>query len=76
MPADCINIIKKARPVSEFGPYNVYSLFKDFFRVFAKLNKYKSIRPDSKTGDPTITDIVVLHNVTGKISYTFRIKDD
>jgi hypothetical protein len=56
-PQNYVDIMKACRPSQ---PYAVKYLTHDFFKDFTVLNYYQSIRPGSKAGEPTVTDLKVL----------------
>lgn len=76
VPADYIDVIKKAQPVSEFGEYTYEYLNHEYFRDFSDLEKYKSIRPGFATSDPVVNDIVALQYANNEISYKLNFEDD
>jgi hypothetical protein len=54
MYVECIRSARKEQP------YEVQYLTHSFFKDFAGLTYYTSIRPGNKVGDPVVTDIKVL----------------
>ncbi len=69
VPADYIDIIGRARPPSTFGKYQTYYLPYNYFCHCSPMEKYKSIRPGSKKGDPTVNEIVASQYLNGAIVY-------
>ena len=76
VPSDYIVVIPKAQPVSQFGQYSVEYLTHEYFCDFSDLEKYSSICPGCRTGDPNVNDLVGLQYANGKISYKINFKDD
>lgn len=57
-PACFISAAKEARKNPR--PFNVEYLRHTFFEDFSKIKYYNSIRPGSKVGDPTVTNLCAL----------------
>ena len=74
VPANYIDIIKKARDQPE--PYKVKYLDHTFFKDFSKIGPFKSIRPGSKVGDSTVSDIRALQYSSTGISYKLQFSDE
>ena len=73
-PQNYVDIMKACRPSR---PYLVCYLTYDFFKDFTYLNYYQSIRPGSKAGDPTVTDLRVLRYLPdGTIGYKLHHDGD
>ena len=73
-PAEYTAIMRNAR--SKPSPYAVKYLDYRFFRDFAKTITIPSIRPGSRVGDPTVTDIRALKYEDGSIQYKLKFSDD
>lgn len=58
-------------------PYKVEYIQHEFFKAYHTLSWYSSIRPGSKAGDPTVTDIRCLrYNHSGMIDYKLSFDDE
>ncbi len=74
-PADYIQIMREAR--SRPSPYTVKYLTYDFFTDFSNTRPLTSIRPGTKTGDPTVTDLRSLkYGPTQNIQYKLKFTDE
>jgi len=76
VPAGYIEMLESCRPICEYDPYSVKYLSHDYFRDYHSLEKYKNIRPGSKSGDPVVTDIVALRFENDSISYKLSFSDE
>lgn len=74
VPADYISIYELARQNPR--PYKVEYLDHNFFKSFASVMKYHSIRPSTILGDQVVTDTRALKYSNGKIQYKLNFSDD
>ena len=59
------------------NPYLVKYLTHDFFKSYAPVSYYKSIRPGFKTGDPVVTDIrCIMYTPEGIMKYKLLYSDE
>ena len=73
-PAQFVQIIEEARVKQ---PYKVHYLSHDFFKDYSSLQLYRSIRPGTKVGDPTVCDLRCLkYTSEGEIMYNVRHAGD
>lgn len=74
-PACYISAAKEARMNPR--PFQVEYIRHTFFKDFSNLKNYNSIRPGSKPGDPTVTDLCALQYSPGcKIKYKLEFSSD
>ena len=74
-PADYVQVMREAR--SKPSSYTVKYLTYDFFKDFTDTGSLTSIRPGSRVGDPTVTDLRCLkYGATGDIQYKIRYSDE
>ncbi|CAH2091941.1 unnamed protein product [Euphydryas editha] len=75
LPIQYVTLTKDAKKKNP--KYEAKYLSFDFFKNFTQLQRYQSIRPGKKTGDPTVTDIRQLNYETvGKIKYKLSFSDE
>ena len=75
LPSDYVTACQEARAKPK--PYNVCYLEHSYFKDFRGVQIYNSIRPGSKVGDPTVTDIRALrYSPDGSIHYKLRFSED
>ncbi|CAH2102069.1 unnamed protein product [Euphydryas editha] len=75
LPIQYVTLTKDAKKKNP--KYEAKYLSFDFFKNFTQLQRYQSIRPGKKTGDPTVTDIRQLnYESVGKIKYKLSFSDE
>ncbi len=76
VPTDYVNICENARRKQ---PYETKYLSHDFFKDYSmkKNQRYASIRPGTKAGDPCVTDLRAIKYISdGTIQYKLNHNDD
>ncbi|KAK6182966.1 hypothetical protein SNE40_010529 [Patella caerulea] len=73
VPQNYVDKIREAR-VKPF-PYKVEFLTHKFFKDYASLGYYTSVRPGSKVGDPVVTNLRVLQYSGSQIQYKTKYSD-
>ncbi|XP_050514864.1 uncharacterized protein LOC126890077 [Diabrotica virgifera virgifera] len=74
IPAEYAEVCVGARKNPK--PYNVSYLTHEFFKSFASLQFYKSIRPGKAIGDAKVTDIRALQYKQGNLYFKLRFTDE
>uniref|UniRef100_A0A6P7H2S5 Uncharacterized protein LOC114346239 n=1 Tax=Diabrotica virgifera virgifera TaxID=50390 RepID=A0A6P7H2S5_DIAVI len=72
IPAEYAEVCARKNP----KPYNVSYLTHEFFKSFASLQFYKSIRPGKAIGDAKVTDIRALQYKQGNLYFKLRFTDE
>ena len=73
LPTDYVGVCREA---CAKNPYSVKYLTHDFFKSYAPVSYYKSIRPGFKTGDPVVTDIrCIMYTPEGIMKYKLLYSD-
>lgn len=74
VPQNYVDVIASCRPSR---PVNVKYVRYSFFKDFKQLNTYSSIRPGSKAGEPTVTNLRVLrYGPDGTIQYKLGFSEE
>ena len=74
VPADYVDVITAARKLPE--PYQVKYLSYNFFKDYTKVGNLKSIRPGTRAGDPTVSNLRALkYSPNGELWFKLRHTD-